>query len=385
MIEKRYSLRPYGWPEEDFLILVARLLVRGDISLMMDGALIPLDKVYEAVTTPNKRRKITVLKRHTSDPKAIQDARALGKELFSEMGPDGEDALFAFLQGKLRGWQTNLNSFKPLADTGGYPGKDEVNEGLAFCRKLLALDESNKFIGQFNGLEDDLLEYADQFQELEQFYEHQRPTWEKLRKACDRFQSNRVELERNAQAGPALKRMLDILVAPSPYGLIKEAEGLIGTVGTVNTALVAERRTQMVEKIDAHLAALTRDIQVAGADDGIRASCLKPLQGLRQRVGAQESLAHIAQAEAEALLEFDAAVRRLEEFVKKASEKPPETPKPGEKQQPKVVLKQLKKVEPAKLTQKTYLETKDDVNDFLNTLREVLEKAIDNDERIQIR
>ena len=100
---------------------------------------------------------------------------------------------------------------------------------------------------------------------------------------------------------------------------------------------------------------------------------------------AQESLAHIAQAETEALLEFDAAVRRLEEFVKKASEKPPKTPKPGEKQQPKVVLKQLKKVEPAKLTQKTYLETKDDVNDFLNTLREVLEKAIDNDERIQIR
>ena len=144
-----------------------------------------------------------------------------------------------------------------------------------------------------------------------------------------------------------------------------------------------ERR--WLEKIDAHLAALTKDIQVAGADDGIRASCLKPLQGLRQQVEAQESLAHIAQAEAEALQEFDAAVRRLEEFVKKASEKPPEAPKPGEQPPPKVVLKQLKKVEPAKLTQKTYLETKDDVNDFLNTLREVLEKAIDNDERIQIR
>ena len=27
--------------------------------------------------------------------------------------------------------------------------------------------------------------------------------------------------------------------------LIKEADGLIGTVGAVNTALVAERRTQM--------------------------------------------------------------------------------------------------------------------------------------------
>ena len=39
MIEKRYALRPYGWPDEEVLILVARLLVLGEISLMMDGAL----------------------------------------------------------------------------------------------------------------------------------------------------------------------------------------------------------------------------------------------------------------------------------------------------------------------------------------------------------
>ena len=60
----------------------------------------------------------------------------------------------------------------------------------------------------------------------------------------------------------ALKRMQDILVAPSPYGLIKEAEGLIDTVNAVNSALVAERRTQMIEKIDAHIAALTKDIRL---------------------------------------------------------------------------------------------------------------------------
>ena len=83
-----------------------------------------------------------------------------------------------------------------------------------------------------------MLDLADDFNDLEHFYEHQKPTWEKLRKACERFQLNRLELERDAQAGPALKRMQEILAAPSPYGLIKEAEGLITTVGTVNTALV---------------------------------------------------------------------------------------------------------------------------------------------------
>ena len=36
---------------------------------------------------------MTILKRQTTDPRAIQDARSLGKELFHEMGPDGEDPL----------------------------------------------------------------------------------------------------------------------------------------------------------------------------------------------------------------------------------------------------------------------------------------------------
>ena len=93
MLEKRYALRPYGWPDEEVLLLLARLFVLSEITLMMDSTLLPIDKVYEAIITPAKRRKIVVRKRETSDPKAIQNARSLGKDLFAEMGPDGEDGL----------------------------------------------------------------------------------------------------------------------------------------------------------------------------------------------------------------------------------------------------------------------------------------------------
>ncbi len=68
------------------LLLLARLIVLSEISLMMDSTLLPIDKVYEAITTPAKRRKIVIRKRETSDPKAIQNARNLGKDLFAEMG-----------------------------------------------------------------------------------------------------------------------------------------------------------------------------------------------------------------------------------------------------------------------------------------------------------
>ncbi len=378
MIEKRYALRPYGWPDEEVLILIARLLVLGEISLMTDGVLVPIDKAYEAIIAPAKRRRIVVVKRQTSDPKSIQTARTLGKDLFSEMGPDGEDPLFNFLQNKLRLWQSSLSGYKPLADTRDYPGKDEISDGLLLIRKLLANDNSYNFIEQFNNSKNDLLDLADDFRDLEQFYEHQKPTWDKLRKEHERFRLNQLELERDAQASTALKRMQEILGAASPYGLIKEAEGLINTVGAVNTTLVSEGRKQTREKIAGLTSTLAKEVASVNGDGGLAAACLKPLENLRSRAEAENSLAHITQVEVEAVKEFDSAVKRIEEFAKKAAET-------GKEKGKEVIVKKHRVVEPAKLLKSPYLETTNDVNEFVDTLRDELEKAIANNERIQIR
>ena len=386
MLEKRYSLRPYGWPEAEVLLLVARLIVLSEINLMMDSTLLPIEKVYEAITTPAKQRKIVIRKRETSDPKAIQNARSLGKDLFAEMGPDGEDGLTTFLQNKLKGWQASLHGYKQLADTGNYPGGDEITQSLTLISPLIADKESRKFIERFNGLKKDLLDLADQFHDLEHFYDHQKPTWEKLRKAHVAFQLNRLELEKDSQAGPALKRMQEILSALSPYGLIKDADALINTVNAVNSSLLTGRRTQAIAKIDNHTATLNKDVTAAQGEANLRAACLKPLEALREQVQKEESLAHITQAEGEAVKEFDVAVGHIEDFLRKlAEQKKPKDDGSGKLQPPPPVVKKQRIVKPVDIMKTTYLETSDDVNGFLDTLRQELEKAIANNERIQIR
>lgn len=382
LINTRYARRPYGWAENEVLILVARLLVLGEISLMMDGALLPIDRAYEAITNSGKQRKITISKRRTSDPKAIQKARGLGKDIFQEMGPDGEDALFAFLQHKLQVWQTALSAYRPLADTGDYPGKDQIADGLSLIKKLLADTDSFKFVERFNDLRKELLDFADEFRDLEHFYEHQRPIWEKLRKASERFQLNRVELERDPQAGPALNRMREILTAPAPYALVREAEELIAAVQGVNSVLVSDRRKQAAGRIDDLEAALVQDLAKAQAPDDLCAACLKPLDTLRSRAAAEESLAHIAQAETEAVKVFDAAVLRVEDFLSRP--KPDAQPGSGPTPPPPPV-KRHRVVLPAAMVKTQYLETMDQVNGFLDALRTELQRAIENNERVQIR
>jgi hypothetical protein len=302
------------------------------------------------------------------------------------MGPDGEDGLTTFLQTKLRDWNAALHGYKQLADTGNYPGGDEINQGLTLISPLIADKETRKFIERFNTLKNGLLDLADQFHDLEHFYGHQKPTWEKLRKAVVAFKLNRLELEKDAQAGPALKRMQEILLSPSPYGLIKEADDLINTVNAVNSSLLTGRRTRAIAKIDAQIAALNKDVASAQGDASLRAECLKPLEALLDHAQKEESLAHITQAETEAVKEFDAAVERIEDFLRKLAEKTkPKDDEPGKVQSPPQVIKTQRIVKPADFAKTAYLESCDDVIGFLDALRQELETALANNERIQIR
>lgn len=384
MVEKRYAVRPYGWPDMEVILLVARLLVVGEISLKLEKDTLHLDKVYESIKTPAKWRKITLHKRKTPDPKALQNARQLGQDVFSKMGPDNEDALCAFLKEKLKSWETALNSFKPLADTGNYPGKEEIAEALGVIKPLLASDESYKFIERFNQRKDDLLDLSDNFHNLEQFYENQKSTWEKLRSAYQKFQLNRLELERNEQAAPALRRIQEILTAPAPYGMIHEAEGLIRTVSEVNTALITEQRSEVFAKIDGHLADIKEELEMAKGDGALQSACLGPLERLHQQVERMESIAHLTQAEQEAVRAFDTAMAKIEAFASQ-----PVTPPPGRDDRPatppKPVVKPRCVVKPVELVGTTYLETPEDVEKFLTELRQKLEEAIASGQRIQIR
>lgn len=382
LLEKRYYLRPYGWPENEVLLLLARLIVLSEVTLSMDSTTIPIDKIYEAITTPSKRRKIIVRKRETSDPKAIQNARNLGKELFAEMSPDGEDGIQAFLQNKLRNWHTSLTSFKQLASSGNYPGTEEINDGLTLINPLLADKESRKFIERFNTLKSDLLRFSDDFHDLEHFYHHQKPTWEKLRKANTAFQLNRLELEKDLQAGPVLKRIHELLTAMHPYGQIKDADGLISTVHGVNSSLLEGQRAKALSKVDQHLATISQDLNTAKADETFQKACIKPLLELKEQVQRLESLAHITQAESEAVNAFDKALEQVIEFQKRRDEKKNDndisTP-------PVVVVKKQRVVKPSEMVKTSYLETSDDVNKFLEALKRELDKAIANHERVQIR
>jgi len=375
----RYEKRPYGWSNDEVLILVARLLVLGEIQLVINGAPLAIEKVYDNITNSRKQRSITVVKREMVDEATLQKCRNLGKDVFSEMGPDSEDGLFEFLKGKCQAWESSLSSYKALADTGNYPGQAEISDGLSTIKALLAADEPGKFIDRFLENKADLLDLSEEFHEIDNFYRHQKPTWEKLRKAHDRFGLNRMELERDEQACKSLNRMQEILSAPSPYNLVHEAEALISTVEGINTGIVSKRRESALSRILELQKQLSEEVEKVAGEDSLRSNCLGPMESLRKSVEKQESVAHIAQAVQEAERALDSGLAKIDEFLKKKQEDNKDDDKPV------VVVKPRKEIRPSSLVNSTYLESQEDIEGFLDALRRELEEAVARGERIQIR
>ena len=377
-ITERYAKRPYGWPEFEVILLLARLIMAGDVQCVLGGAAIPKDKLYEALTSKRKWRHITIVQRATTRPEDVQKARELGLEVFSEMGPESEDALFEFLKGRLEDWREKLSQYRALADTGSYPGSADIADSLSLLKMLRAPEDSNRFLAQVNEHESDLRDLADGFHDLDHFYEHQRPMWDKLRTASSRFKLNQMELERDDSAGPALRRMSEILSAPNPYGLLKEAEGLIRTVSEVNEELLSERRTRAIATITEQTASVSAEVSTAGGDESLKTTCLTPLEDLAKQVSTHESLAHIGQAEGEAVRLKDEALDQVERYLERKAEE-------GKAVPDKPVVKPRRVVSPGKFVKSSYLESKADVNTFLDDLRKELTDALAKNERIEIR
>ena len=172
--------------------------------------------------------------------------------------------------------------------------------------------------------------------------------------------------------------MQEILAAPAPYGLIKNAESLIQTVEGVNATLVEQHRKGALAEIDLQLGKVQVELDDAKASADLRNQCLHPLQSLKRQVESQTSIAHIDQAPSAAVESADEAFRKIEG----AAQQTPTTGVGDGTQKPYVKRRVVKA---STLAPKSLLETREDVEAYLRKLRQALEAAIEAGERIEIR
>ncbi|HDH04529.1 MAG TPA: BREX system P-loop protein BrxC [Nitrospirae bacterium] len=363
----RFSSRPYGWPDWEISLLIARLFMSGNISLKMEGAAIQPKEAIDPLTKSVKWKQITILKRKAVGDQELSESKKISQQVFGKIGPDSEDGLYKFIREFLTDRHIELKGYKHLADTGNYPGAKEINAGIDRIAKLLAVRENFEFFQSFIQAKDELLDLSDDMHELKDFYENQKPAWEKLRKAMyEDFVPNRQELESDETARKALARIDEILKAPRPYGMLKEVNGLISSIAEVKTSLLEKRRNDALAPVDKKIDQIKDLLDKHNASSDLRNRALKPLQDIKKQIQQEKSIPNIFYLTDKANTEFDNAITLIESEV--------------EEKEAKAVVK----VRPSSITGIKYLESEDDVDKFLGELKKALMDALKDDKRIRI-
>lgn len=366
-----FSRKPYGWPEFQIAVLIAKLFVAGTVNLMGDSKLSPTEAVSALSKTP-QWKTVKILKRESLSKPDMQKAQSLGKELFGILAPDGQDPLKTYITDGLTNWKNTLRTYKSLADTGRYPGKKEIDHTLATVAGILSIHDSYELIKAFNTRKNDLIDASEDLHDLKDFYLNQKQTWETLRSAVDSFLPNRSAIEKkDAGAGAALERMIQILSHERPYKLLKDAATLIASVQTINDVVLQEEKTSAIHDIDNSVDRLAKMLNKHHADSDLKNAVLYPLQAIKKKMDDEKSVPQISYMVAETRDIFETGLEKIEQTFAPAKTASPEPEK-------------IKTIKPSNLKTKPYLSTEDDVNQYIETLRNELMDAVNNHFRVKI-
>ena len=107
-VVKRFSKRPFGWNDEEILLIMARLALANKICFHMRQQEVPLKSVYDNLIQVRKRAELRVRKIKQQSEANLKRAAKLYRDVFSVNAPETEKELFNTAQDKLRTMKSKL-------------------------------------------------------------------------------------------------------------------------------------------------------------------------------------------------------------------------------------------------------------------------------------
>ncbi|SFK15020.1 hypothetical protein SAMN04488082_11566 [Desulfomicrobium apsheronum] len=366
----KFSAKPYGWPEWEVVLLAARLFMAGEIKLVVDDPLEPR-QALDVLTKTTQWRAVRIMKCKLASPEEIEKARKLCQDLFGKIGPESGEALVAHFKEQLQTWRRQLGQFRPLAQTGQYPGASIIDRALGVIEGILTIRDSYECIIAFNRKKNDLLDAGDDIHELSGFYANQKPTWDKLRQSLRIFNTNAAALNKNADAAQALKRLQEIAAHDSPYGMIKDVEGYILKVATVNERMICDIKKVVRTDLEAKIQIIDSLLDKMNATIDVHNQILDPLQVLLKTIEEEQSIPSLSYIREESEKLLEEAIIKIDDIKSKDNNH--------------TISTKTKFIDLKLITNKVYLESVEDIDNLITELKDKLLSELNNNTRIRVK
>jgi hypothetical protein len=386
-VQRRYGAIPYGWREIDIAALVARLISQQKLSIKYGGAIVGKDerRLVDYLRKKSEIDKAVVTRRIAPSEDLMRKSISFLRDYLGAMDiPSDEDGLIRFV---LDTFTTKQEHYQKLLNDAyakfRYPEKEAVTKARDLMTDVLSQRKDNvALLSRMVQKQEDLLDTAEDLEGVELFFKSQRTVYDDARSHMDRVSKERDYFAADAEAQEVFHTIAAILAMPKPYSRIGELPELIGKVKTAYNGLLDMKKEEVAENIrqcmqDVHqLASEARDASTLlhQADDYF----VSKRDAAKDASSITELDAMITQ-----LLNYkDNICRRMEIMV--ASK---DAPAPVNNAQTGAVAPKPPKITSVRrydLCSVKRLQTKDDIDKYVEGIREKLMKTLESCDGVQI-
>ena len=384
-VQRRYSGIPYGWREIDIAALIARLVALQKISIKYGGSIVGRDerRLVDYLRKKSEIDKAVVIRRIAPSEELMRKSITFLRDYLGAMDiPTDEDGLIRFVTGTFEG---KMSHYQKLLDDAynkeRYPEREVVTAARDLMQNILSQRKDNvALLTRMVQKQDELMDSAEDMEEIEMFFRSQKEVYDEARKQKNRIDKERDYFATDSEALELFKEIATILAMQKPYSRIGELPELIVKTNEKYEALLSIKRDEVAEIVrqgmqDVHqLAGEARDARdlLRQADDFFAEK--------RDVIQLEKSLIDLDAMITRVLTYKDNICRRMEMRI--SDENRPVTP--VEDGQPVVKPKKITTVRRYDLCSVKRLQSREDIDKYVESIKEKLIQTLADCDGIQI-
>ena len=388
-VQSRYQSIPYGWKEIDIAAVCAMLIVDQKVTIKYAGSTVQPNnpKLPDMLRKKSETGKTQISKRQVVSAARMKAVRDLLRDYFSRMDiPSDEDGLIAFIVEEFEGLRAHCEELLRRYEGHNYPDKLVVSNVLAVVNDILSQQKDNlALIERVLQKEDSLYDAQEAMQSVEAFFKTQVTIFDAAVKFEAELRNDLDYIRRDEEANTALNTIRLITMLPTSgryqYSRIPQLNELIAKVKGSHDEMLNEKRKELLDIVRQCMGEIH---QTGNGDSKVRAIIE------RADIYYAQQKEKIAETTSLALMEGypipmwnyrDDAVAKMEsalEPVKLVEPIKPASEKTAAKKTYKPIFRQS-------LLKAARLESEDEIDVYVDRLREQLKTLLKGSDGIELK
>lgn len=383
-----FGTAPYGFLDEDILYILTRLLKDEVISLIYNNEVQNITS-EDTLTKILKREYYdrTIIKiRQKTDISLINDLKSVARNSFNviNLREDEDGMVEDFKNGCLQSTLNKLNKISGYYRTGNnyqYPGEKVKEEATTLIERLLRIRDVNEFFKEVSNSKDEFNTLAPKIEMLLDFFDGiQKEQFDEARRILTIYDNNKDYADKTYELTNVVDKMVSILTSEEPYSEIHELPTLRKDLIDILTNMYEIKSEPIIKMINDTIKYFEEETKQAEIDESFAKYYIDTCKKVIETLNTSNELKDIYAQETRIKQLEDRFINALEyEKSKKQA-----TDEQGQVSEEKIIKRTIVRTD--SLMNRSYeINTKEDIDKYVEELKEKLLKEFEKNNNLTIR